>query len=183
MNIRINKSKSIIAMFAAACLFVVGLAALGLHVFLPNPQTDSSITESGTDSDSSLTPEPASETLSKNDASAKQKFIQDQTNSVANESPSDSAEPALSLDLSKNSTDVVVVTKITGISSGTCSLTASNGSETFTSKVDVIYQPSYSTCSGFSIPKNSLGPGTWHVVVSVVPVEGSKMEASEDIRI
>jgi len=62
---------------------------------------------------------------------------------------------------------VIIGTKLVGYSDGTCTLTATNGSKTNTQTADVIYAPNYSTCAGFSIPKATLGPGTWNLTLSV----------------
>jgi len=62
---------------------------------------------------------------------------------------------------------VTIATKLPGISSGTCTLTASNGSKNVTKFAAVIFQPEFSTCAGFSIPLSDLGVGTWTINVDV----------------
>jgi hypothetical protein len=63
---------------------------------------------------------------------------------------------------------ITVSTKLYGISSGSCTLQANNGSKSITQTATVIFQPEFSTCAGFSVPKTALGSGTWNIVITVV---------------
>lgn len=67
---------------------------------------------------------------------------------------------------------VTVTTQIQNISSGTCKLTASNGTTTTSQTAQVIYQPEFSSCAGFSVPKSSLGSGLWSIAVTATPSVG-----------
>jgi len=62
---------------------------------------------------------------------------------------------------------VVVTTRLQGFSDGTCNLTITNGGKTVAQTAQVIYQPQFSTCAGFSTPVSSLGTGTWNLSLSV----------------
>jgi hypothetical protein len=64
-------------------------------------------------------------------------------------------------------TNVIVSTKLAGYSDGKCTLTVTNSGQTSTLTADVIYAPGYSTCAGFSIPKATLGAGTWNITLNV----------------
>lgn len=66
------------------------------------------------------------------------------------------------------SSEVVVSTKLSGYSDGTCNLTIKNGSSTINKSAQVFYQPEFSTCAGFTIEKAELGSGTWAITLSVV---------------
>jgi hypothetical protein len=61
---------------------------------------------------------------------------------------------------------VTVISKLYNVSDGKCTLTINNGPNTYTDTADIIYQPEYSTCAGFSIPISKLGIGLWSVNVS-----------------
>lgn len=61
---------------------------------------------------------------------------------------------------------VTVISKLYAFSSGTCALQVSNGGKTYTDTATIIYQPSYSTCAGFSIPVAELGKGTWNIKIT-----------------
>jgi len=62
---------------------------------------------------------------------------------------------------------VTIITKLTGVSDGSCRLDISNGGETTTQTANVIYQPEYSTCAGFSVPINSVGKGVWNIKLTL----------------
>lgn len=67
-----------------------------------------------------------------------------------------------------SSSEVVVSTKLSGYSDGTCNLTIKNGSGTINKSAQVFYQPEFSTCAGFTIDKAELGSGTWAITLTVV---------------
>lgn len=68
---------------------------------------------------------------------------------------------------------VTITTQIQNISSGACRLTASNGASTISPQTaPIIYQPEFSSCAGFTVPKSSLGNGTWSVSVTATPTVG-----------
>lgn len=68
---------------------------------------------------------------------------------------------------------VTVTTQIQNISSGTCKLTASNGANTISPQTaQIIYQPEFSSCAGFSVLKSSLGSGPWSISVTATPSVG-----------
>lgn len=71
---------------------------------------------------------------------------------------------------------VVAQTKLTGSGFKTCEITFSKGSSRVIEKADVIYQPEFSTCAGFSI-KTSRFPsaGEWSVVLKVIKDDGSRV--------
>lgn len=50
-----------------------------------------------------------------------------------------------------------------GYSSGSCVLTITNGSKTTTQKAEIMYQPEYSMCAGFSVPVSTIGAGNWNI--------------------
>lgn len=62
---------------------------------------------------------------------------------------------------------VTVFTKLAGVSDGTCVLNVTNGSKSTSQTADVIYQPQYSSCAGFSVPISSVGTGTWTLKLSL----------------
>lgn len=68
---------------------------------------------------------------------------------------------------SQSGDQVIVSTQLIGYSDGLCSLRIENGTEIYSNQAKVVYAPGFSTCAGFSIPTNSLGPGTWHISLEV----------------
>lgn len=63
--------------------------------------------------------------------------------------------------------DIVISTQLKNVSDGTCDLTITSGSKTYTQTATVLYQASFSTCTGFSVPTSSLPTGTWQILLTV----------------
>lgn len=81
---------------------------------------------------------------------------------------------ALELELTarqESDKSVTVLSKIRNAANGTCNLTITNGASSHTQSADIIYQPDFSSCAGFSIPQNKLGPGEWTIKLSVTATE------------
>ena len=60
---------------------------------------------------------------------------------------------------------LTILTELTNYSDGTCDLTITNNDQSYTQTVPIIYQPSFSTCAGFNITTDTLGPGTWQISI------------------
>lgn len=73
----------------------------------------------------------------------------------------------ISLTAKRDGNNVIVTTQLKGFSDGKCLLTVS-GPGSFSQEADVMYQPDYATCAGFSIPVNSVGNGTWQINLKVM---------------
>jgi cytoskeletal protein RodZ len=84
--------------------------------------------------------------------------------------PGTSADQPIDLSAKTESNNsVTVIAKLANISSGTCKLDIANGTSTFSASADVIYQPEYSSCAGFSVPITPLGHGTWNITLTINP--------------
>jgi hypothetical protein len=127
------------------------------------------IIHSGTDTtDTSLTAEQKQ--AAKLDADNKKNLIDTTKPGSTTNNNSGTANSTPSLDLSARSESngtVTVFTKLYNISNGVCELTATNGSTQKSLSANVIYQPEYSSCAGFSLPINDLGVGTWTIALTV----------------
>lgn len=53
------------------------------------------------------------------------------------------------------------------LTSGTCTLTLTNGSKTVTRSANIAQNPSSSTCQGFDVPTSELGSGTWSISIAI----------------
>ena len=53
------------------------------------------------------------------------------------------------------------------LTSGTCTLTLTNGSKTVTRSTNIAQNPSSSTCQGFDVPTSELGSGTWSISIAI----------------
>ena len=45
----------------------------------------------------------------------------------------------------------------------------------YSQEAEIIYQPEYSTCAGFSVPISSVGNGSWDISLSVTPINGKSI--------
>lgn len=111
------------------------------------------------------TPEQIKE--SETNSNDKQKFIDntstDSTNNFQEHSSSD-------IDLTirqESDNSVTILTQLKNYSDGTCDLTITNNNDTITRSAPVLYQDTFSTCAGFSIPANEMANGTWNITLSV----------------
>ena len=89
------------------------------------------------------------------------------TNQVNNPGTTKPTSSSISVDASQSNDTVIIKTNVGSISTGTCKLTATNGSRQISQTADILYQPQYSTCTGFSIPVSKLGIGTWNLSLTV----------------
>ncbi len=93
----------------------------------------------------------------------------------------------ISLKISKTFTDdngdFVVQTEINGASSGTCKLTLTKGSATISKSAGVLYQSSFSTCKGFTIPSGEIpSGGNWQLKLTLES-ENSTATVSQEVNI
>ncbi|MEO5499357.1 MAG: hypothetical protein ABIR46_02570 [Candidatus Saccharimonadales bacterium] len=101
----------------------------------------------------------------KTEKDTKQEFVE-------SPDPADNPEvtPTNSVELSakqESNSSVTVLTKLYGVSDGTCTLTVSKAGVTHTQTAQVIYQPDFSSCAGFSISRDKLGAGSWTIQLTV----------------
>ena len=86
--------------------------------------------------------------------------------------PKSNSSIELSADRDGDSVTIIVKLKEQGYSQGKCSLTVAANGKRVAQNADIIYQPEYSTCAGFSIPISSVGSGQWAISLSVTPLNG-----------
>jgi cytoskeletal protein RodZ len=105
------------------------------------------------------------------DAQAKKQLIE--SDNPSNSSDSQSSPPAkgsqitdLSAKQESNGT-VTVFTRLSSNADGKCQLSIANGAKSETKPADIIFQPEFSTCAGFSIPIRDLGYGPWNLSLAV----------------
>lgn len=75
-----------------------------------------------------------------------------------------------------SSNSLIIVTTLKGFASGTCNLSIKNGDKVYDTQVQIIYQPEYSTCAGFSVPLERLGVGSWSITLTATPTGGTALE-------
>lgn len=131
---------------------------------------------------------PAPESLSEEDAANKKAFIESQekgadSNTTKEGSASDQESSDVNIEARQSGDSVVITTQLQKIGDGTCSLEVSSGGRSHNETVDVIYQPSYSSCAGFSVPVNKLRNGTWQITVSATSLSNSTATASTTLEV
>lgn len=112
-------------------------------------------------------------------AEAKQTFL-DEAAKPPSEQPPQQQETQTSLTLStkQDTASVTVLTKMSGVTAGECMLEVRNGGTTTSQKAQVIYQPEFSSCAGFSVPKSTVGAGQWQITVTVTTSSGQTLSQS-----
>lgn len=169
-----TKKKFIAAAIIAAVLLCVAIWYFALG---SNNRDDST--------DSTENPDPAPARLNDAEAEQKREFIEEteaseseNSNNSSNPDNSSTTKASVTLDIQRDGSDVVIISKISGINDGSCKLKIKNGTKTYTESADVMFQPIYSSCAGFSVAKNELGNGTWIVSLDVTSRDGLKASAS-----
>lgn len=97
--------------------------------------------------------------------------------------PPKATNNAIVLNASQEATTVTVLTRLSGISSGTCTIKITNNEKNYQSSAPVIYQPEFSSCAGFSIKTDALGPGKWTIDLSVAVASGETLTKSIDFEV
>lgn len=99
------------------------------------------------------------------DAAQKKQAVENPPSTQPSPAPTSSN---ISLTAKQESNGSVTVTANLGhISNGTCKLDVTNGAKTTSQTADVIYQPEFSSCAGFSVPVSSEGSGMWTIKLTV----------------
>ena len=86
-----------------------------------------------------------------------------------------SSNYTIEMSAEKKDDTVVITTSLKGYEAGTCKLHITNGARTYDNTADIIYQPEFSTCAGFSVPLSALGRGSWSMDLVVTPYNGSSV--------
>lgn len=120
-------------------------------------------------------------------ASQKEAFIEsgakEQEQAQPAEAPQDSS--SITLTASQANDTVTVLNKLSGqgYSSGSCKLNITNQSKTTSQTADIIYQPEYSMCAGFSVPVSTLGAGDWNITLEVTPFNASTLTKKTSLKV
>lgn len=171
-----NTTKTIVTVLALLSSVAV------LAWLLVSQMNDSSVENSSDENSASV--EPAPSTLDDDTVASKQSFIEQQTKQAADEdSEPDNSSSGLEMSTVQSGSSVTVSTKISSMGDGVCSLSISNGSKSYTREVEVIYQPSYSTCAGFTVPISELGSGEWDISITATSLSGTKVNSSKTLEV
>lgn len=122
-----------------------------------------------------ITPQQAAE-QKKTDQAKKQDFIEQAAEPTPANPPQDS--DAITLTTKREGSSVTILTQLKGFSGGHCELSIINGAKTHTATAEIIYQPEFSSCAGFGVPVDRLGPGLWSITLKATPTGGDALSKS-----
>ena len=176
MATKVSRKKSGLSRVFLALLVLVLAGAVTL-VILEKTKTTDFIKMPVATPQSSPTKEQ-SEQQQKAEISAKQQFIDttDATGKPLPDTTTTTAQPTATVELTakQDGSSVTVLTKMQNISDGTCRLTLTNGAKSTSQTAQVIYQPEFASCAGFSVPVSSIGTGNWNISLIVTPSGGTE---------
>lgn len=162
------KSKNILNLGSKARIALVGIAAIVVIGGLGYARWGHS-TRPITDQ-----PTPQQKKIeSQVNANAKKQFTENTgTDSKQNTNPTSSSTQPVSADnvtitTRRDNDSLTVLTKLVGVSTGSCTLTSTNSGQSKVQNTQIIYQTEFSTCAGFSIPVADLGTGIWQLSLAV----------------
>ena len=159
-----KSNKKLIVIISLAVLFIGG--GIVAYAFMSN---NSSPDENATDS-----AQQQRENEQKREIDAKE-----QSAEKNRESDNDNQAPApvdpndISMSAAISGTNVIISTQLASIPDGECSLTITQSTNTHRETVQIMFQPEFSSCAGFSVPKNKLGTGTWKIDLNVTSPRGT----------
>lgn len=146
----------------AATIILVGLGSLLAYSLTKNPKE----TTAKDASSQGATSTPSDDEIKAIDATKKADYIDNQNNTP--ETPLEDNESKVVISSQQESGgSVTIFSRLYGIQSGNCTVRITNGGNQTSQSAEVMYQPEYSTCSGFSIEKGSLGAGKWTIYLEV----------------
>lgn len=173
-----KNTKKLLLSLLAALLFAGLLFVVLEKTNVTNFIKDDQPAEAGVIEDDGPTPEQKQEEEAVN-AANKDQLIQKEGSQPTGKENTDPASKTIGLSAQQESNNTVTVfTKLYNFSSGSCSLTVTNGSASNNQTAAVIYQAEYSICAGFSVPTSGLGAGTWNINLKV---DSDGTSAAKDI--
>lgn len=126
------------------------------------------------------------EQQAKESASQKEQYLdtsKSTTNTDSSSSTSSSNTPTFTLSASQSGNIVTVLTKIQNVSGGTCKVVAVNDAKTTSQTAQIIYEPEFSSCAGFSINADTLGVGTWTITTTINPTGSDSLTKSISLEV
>lgn len=115
-------------------------------------------------------------------AEAKQTFLDEAAKPPSEQPPQQQeTQPGLTLSTKQDTANVTVLTQMSGVTAGECILEVRNGGMTTSQKAQVIYQPEFSSCAGFSVPKSTVGAGQWQITVTVTTSSGQTLSQNTSL--
>lgn len=150
---------------ALAVLLAISGAASAYYIYTSTTNKDSPTTgEVSQDKDSQESDQSGN---SNPDTEGKQDFLDNESKNDSEPAPEFTSDK-ISISIKETAENVAITTKLLGFSGeGKCELKITKDTTTVAQSAEVIYQPEYSTCAGFSVEKSKLSTGTWKVELTV----------------
>lgn len=102
------------------------------------------------------------------DLEQKKQAIEDETNPTSTPPNPTVSSENITLTAKQESNDTVTIfTRLANVANGVCTLEITNTGRQTSQTAEVIYQPEYSTCAGFSVPISSIGKGLWTIKLTL----------------
>ena len=176
INKKISTKKIVI--FSLIALLIAGSGVVAAY-YVYNSNSNSDKPSANQENSGNDSPEP-NKNESNSDSTDKEEFLDNESNpSNPNTTPSFNSDK-VALEIAQTTTAVNISTKLTNFSgAGTCELKLIKSSSSIVESAEIIYQPEYSTCAGFSINKSRLSAGTWTVNLTVSSEGKSYSQSSE----
>lgn len=144
-------------------MVAIGIYAANAWPFAHQPlQPDSSQTDGAKTQEQQNSNNQSKEVLIESSAGNKDNSI---TDTAGGDDTNSQKSIIMTTEQNDNGT-LTVFTKLYGYSDGVCTLTIYNGHSS-SQTANVIFQPEYSTCAGFSVNIAEIGPGPWTMSLSV----------------
>lgn len=88
----------------------------------------------------------------KDSSDAKKDYIENTDENGQPLTPSEQQSDDVSFTLKDDGSNIIVTTQLTGITEGSCTIEVGD----YSSTAEILYQPQFSTCKGFSISKSEI---------------------------
>lgn len=162
-----QRKKPLTVLAVVASVFLI--AGVSFALYLP--------TLNSTDNKQTGPTAEQTEEQKKTEADSKKEFVESTKDEVlpGTTPATPTSSDSINLSATQDAGTVTVTSKLSGYSAGSCRLTITNGASSLSENADIIYQPEYSSCAGFSIVKSRLGTGTWDITLYATPSGGSEL--------
>lgn len=149
-------NKYIVTIVAFVAVFIIAIAiteASGFTNFLGAPDvTNKNQNTTNNDDDEA-------------NSNDKKVFIENQTDN--NTSPTVTSDNISFKAAKESDGSVAIETTLKNVSDGTCNIKIVSNDIEYSQSATILYQASFSTCAGFSIPAGALPDGNWKISLSV----------------
>lgn len=174
-----KQSKKWFALSLIGAVILVGGVAAALYITRPQQPTPGSQMPTGKPQNN--TPRTDTPGDNKSNTDDKQKFLDEQAEKEKNNGGSTppveqhpQIPPSITLSAKTDKDTVIITTNLSSTPSGSCKLTITGGTTPVTKTAQVIYNPEFSTCAGFSVAKHEVNAPQWTIKLDVSSPDGTQ---------